>query len=92
MPATSDSSPMAKIPPAAICSGSSDGSRLAAPAASDGPNTSFAFSGTKKMGSQPSATSAVIATFFAPSEATQIGMRGRTGWLMILSGLPSPVP
>ena len=33
-----------------------------------------------------------MATFFSPSAATQIGMRGRTGWLMILSGLPSPVP
>ena len=46
----------------------------------------------KKSGSQPSATSAVICTFFSPSDATQIGIRGRTGWAMILSGLPSPVP
>ena len=44
------------------------------------------------MGSQPSATSAVMATFFSPSAATQIGMRERTGWLISLSGLPRPVP
>ena len=65
---------------------------MAVPAPSEGPKTSLAFSGTKKIGSQPSATSAVMATFFSPSAATQIGMRGRTGWLMSLSGLPSPVP
>ena len=44
------------------------------------------------MGSQPSATSAVISTFFGPSDATQMGMDGRTGWVSSLSGLPSPVP
>ena len=71
---------------------SSDGSRLAVPAAREGPKTSLAFSGTKKMGSHPSATSAVMATFFSPKAATQIGMRARTGWLINLSALPSPVP
>ena len=45
-----------------------------------------------KWGSQPSAISAVISTFFTPSEATKIGMRSRTGWLMIFNGLPRPVP
>jgi hypothetical protein len=80
------------MPPAAICSVSSEESRLAVPVSSEGPKTSFALSGTKKMGSQPSATSAVMATFFSPSAATQMGMRGRTGWLMILSALPRPVP
>ncbi len=44
------------------------------------------------MGIQPSASSAVMATFFSPSAATQMGMVGRTGWAMILSALPSPVP
>ena len=92
MGATSDSSPIARIPPAAICNVSSDGSRLAVPAAREGPKTSLAFSGKKKIGSQPSATSAVMATFFSPRAATQIGMRGRTGWLINLRGLPSPVP
>ena len=92
MDSTSTCSPMAKMPPAAICSVPSEGSRLAAPASSDGPKTSLTFSGTKKMGSHPSATSAVMATFFSPSAATQIGIRGRTGWLISLRGLPSPVP
>ena len=40
----------------------------------------------------PSATSAVMDTFFSPSAATQIGMLFRTGRLMILSAFPSPVP
>ena len=92
MGATSDSSPMARMPPAAIWSVPSDGSRLAVPAARAGPKTSFALSGTKKSGSHPSAISAVMATFFSPRAATQMGMRARTGWLMSLSALPSPVP
>ena len=46
----------------------------------------------KSMGIQPSATSAVIATFFSPSAATQMGILGRTGWAMIFSAFPSPVP
>ncbi len=92
MDATSVCSPMARMPPAAICRVSSEGSRLAAPALSEGPKTSFTFSGTKKMGSQPSATSAVMATFFSPRAATQIGMRERTGWLISFRGLPRPVP
>jgi hypothetical protein len=70
----------------------SDGSRLAVPAASDSPHTSFAFSGRKKIGSQPSAISALIATFFGPIAAITIGMRSRTGRLISFSGLPSPVP
>ena len=70
---------MARIPPAAICKVPSEGSRWVVPAARAGPNTSLALSGTKKMGSQPSATSAIMATFFSPRAATQIGMRERTG-------------
>ena len=42
--------------------------------ASGAPQTSFARSGMKRIGSQPSAISAVSATFFSPSEAIQIGM------------------
>ncbi len=62
------------------------------PASSDSPHTSRAFSGTYSMGIQPSAISAVMATLVWPSEATQIGIRGRTGRPMILRALPSPVP
>ena len=47
---TSGPSPMASSPPAAICSVPSAGSRLAVPAASEGPKTSLALSGTKKIG------------------------------------------
>ncbi len=43
------------------------------------PHTSWARSGMKKMGSQPSATSAVNATFFSPKEATQIGISTTQG-------------
>ena len=68
-------------------------SPAAAPAAaSASPHTSRAFSGTKKIGIQPSAISAASSTFFGPIAAMKIGMRSRTGWLMSLSGLPSPVP
>ena len=66
----STSSPMATRPPAHTSSGSRSGDRLAAPLASASPHTSFAFSGTKNIGSQPSATSAVISTFLSPSDAT----------------------
>ena len=55
------------------------GSRWAAPAASDAPHTSFARSGMKKTGNQPSAIAAVISTFFSPSDAIQIGISLRTG-------------
>ena len=44
------------------------------------------------IGSQPSATSAVACTLLPMSDAHQIGMSLRTGWLISLSGLPSPVP
>ncbi len=67
-------------------------SRLAFPARSASPQTSSAFSGLKNTGCQPSATSAVSCTFFGPSAAMWIGMRSRTGSLMIFSGLPRPVP
>ena len=80
------------MPPTVIWSGSSEGSRLARPASSDSPHTSCAFSGTNSMGIQPSAISAVMATFLWPSEAIQIGICGRTGRPMILSAFPSPVP
>ncbi len=83
---------MASRPPAEICRGPRAGSRLADPRASARPHTSFAFSGMKKNGNQPSATSAVMATFRSPREATQMGIRGRTGWPMILRGRPRPVP
>ena len=43
-------------------------------------------------GSQPSACSAVASTLLPISDAHQMGMLERTGWLMSLSGLPSPVP
>ena len=83
---------MATMPPTVICRGSRDGSRLARPAASDSPHTSSAFSGTNSIGIHPSAISAVMATFLCPSDATQIGIRGRTGRPMIFNALPSPVP
>ena len=44
------------------------------------------------IGSQPSASSAVIWTFLSPSEAIQIGMVSRSGLTRIFSGLPSPRP
>ena len=80
------------MPPALICSGPSSGSRLAAPASSESPQTSRARSGMNRIGSQPSASSAVISTFLSPSEATQIGMVSRSGWTRIFSGLPRPSP
>ena len=45
----------------------------------------------KKMASQPSAISAVCATFFGPSAPSQIGTSARSGCVIGLSGLPSPV-
>ncbi len=44
------------------------------------------------MGIQPSAIRAVAATLLPLTLAQKIGTSGRTGWLMIFSGLPSPVP
>ena len=60
--------------------------------ASASPHTRWARSGMNMIGSQPSATSAVASTLLPISDAHQIGMLDRTGWLMSLSGLPSPVP
>jgi hypothetical protein len=90
--ATSDSSPMASNPPAAICNGAKLSSRWAEPASSEAPKTSLDLSGTKNNGSHPSAISAVMATFFSPRAATQIGMRARWGCPMIFRALPRPVP
>jgi hypothetical protein len=42
------------------------------------------------MGSQPSAISAVMATFLGPSAPSQMGTSARSGWTMGLRGLPSP--
>ena len=70
----------------------SAGSRRASPSARASPQASWAFSGWKKIGSQPSAISAASATFFGPMAAMLIGIRSRTGWLISLSGLPRPVP
>ena len=83
---------MASMPPAEISSRPSSGERLASPAFSWSPHTRWAFSGMNMIGSQPSATSAVASTLRPLSDAHQIGMSVRTGWLMSLSGLPSPVP
>ncbi len=80
------------VPPATTSSGGSDGSRLAAPAASESPHTEAAFSGWKNTGSHPSAISAVTSTFLGPNEAMYTGMLARLGWLISFSGLPSPVP
>ncbi|SHT93648.1 Uncharacterised protein [Mycobacteroides abscessus subsp. abscessus] len=44
------------------------------------------------MGCQPSAISAVSATFLGPSAAISTGMRSRTGWLISFRALPRPVP
>ncbi len=60
---------MASRPPATVCSGPSSGGRFAAPSASGPPHTAWAFSGMKRVGSQPSAISAVIRTLAGPSEA-----------------------
>lgn len=89
---SSTSSPIASMAWAITSSSPSAGSRRSRPAARDAPHTSPAFSGTKKMGSQPSASSAASCTFFGPMAAITIGMRSRTGWLISLSGLPRPVP
>ena len=64
------SSPMATMPPAVISSGPRSAERLAVPLARASPQTSLAFSGWNRIGSQPSAISAVIATFLSPSAAT----------------------
>ena len=66
--------------------------RFAAPLARSSPQTSAAFSGWNRIGSQPSASSAVSSTFLGPSDATWIGMPDRRGCVMIFSGLPRPVP
>ena len=52
---------MASSPPVEIWSGPREGSRLAAPASSAGPQIARACSGMNIIGSQPSATSAVMA-------------------------------
>ena len=83
---------MATMPPAEICSGPRDGSRSASPAAISSPHTCWYFSGSKKIGSQPSASLAVSVTLLPISEAQNTGMSARLGWLISLSGLPSPVP
>ena len=83
---------MATIPPAEICSGPSSGSRLTVPALMSSPHTLWNFSGSKKIGIQPSACSAVFFTDRPISEAQKIGTVSRTGWLMSFSGLPMPVP
>ena len=44
------------------------------------------------MGSQPSAISAAMATFFGPSAPSMIGMSSRSGFTIDFNGLPRPVP
>ncbi len=86
------SSPIATMPPAEISSGASPSCRLAVPFSSASPQTSFAFSGWKRNGSQPSAYSAAPSTDFGPSAAMKSGTALRSGLLRSLSALPSPVP
>ncbi|SKV72931.1 Uncharacterised protein [Mycobacteroides abscessus subsp. abscessus] len=43
------------------------------------------------MGSQPSAISAVKATFLGPSAPRKIGISDRSGCTIGLSGFPNPV-
>ena len=62
------------------------------PALISSPHTLWYFSGSKKIGSQPSACCAVALTDRPIRLAQKIGMVSRTGWLISLSGLPSPVP
>ena len=83
---------MAVRPPAQISSGARSGERLVSPARRSSPQTRSARSGMNMIGSQPSAISAVASTLLPISDAHQIGIVDRTGWLMSLSGLPSPVP
>ena len=84
---------MARMPPAAICSVPSDGSRLAVPGRERGPEDLLGLLGHEEdraASRRPPRPSWRRSS--RPSAATQIGMRGRTGWLMSLSALPSPVP
>ena len=83
---------MATMPPALICSGARSGSRLARPAFSSSPHTLWNFSGSKKIGSQPSASCAVAVTLRPIRLAHQMGISWRTGWLISFSDLPRPVP
>ena len=83
---------MATMPPADDLEPAELGGRLASPALSWSPHTCWCCSGMNMIGSQPSACSAVASTLLPMSDAHQIGMSARTGWLMSLSGLPSPVP
>ena len=63
------------MPPALIWSGPSSGVALGgAGVERRRPRPSRARSGMNRIGSQPSASSAVISTFLSPSEATQIGI------------------
>ena len=80
------------MPPVLISRGPSSSERLAAPAARASPQTDCAFSGWNRIGSQPSASSAVIATFLSPRAATQIGTTERSGRVSSFSGLPRPRP
>ena len=83
---------MATMPPAAISSRPSSAGRRARPALSWSPQTWWCFSGMNMTGSQPSACSAVACTLRPISDAHQIGISLRIGWLISFSGLPSPVP
>ena len=83
---------MATSPPAATSSGPRSVARRVRPASRAFPHTPAAFSGMKRKGNQPLATSAVISTFFGPIEATHTGMASRSGWVMSFNGFPSPVP
>ena len=65
---------------------------MARPALSGSPHTRWYLSGMNMIGSQPSACSAVASTLRPIRLAHQIGMFGRTGWLINFSGLPNPVP
>lgn len=91
-PAPLNPSSIATTPPAEICSVPSAGSRRANPASSSAPHTSRAFTGSKKIGSQPSARRAVSVTDLPITDAQKIGMSARTGWLISFSGLASPLP
>ena len=74
------SSPIASMPPALISSGPEVGGAAwrRRPRARR-PRPRRAFSGRKRNGSQPSATSAVISTFLSPRAATQRGTAGALG-------------
>ena len=86
-------SPIASMPPAAISSGPRPPGALGPALASASPQTCSAFSGKKRIGSQPSAIlRGRLDALRRRAPRSRSGTSARSGLVSSLSGLPSPVP